>query len=520
MCQVPSIKLLVLTYCVQHQSRSIPSSVTLDDLHGRSQAMNNSHRLKGIMGPDSKRNVTLASDNAYRVQSAGREFSPEQILPSIEQPSQVMEARNPFQQRSGGALHHVSQSVSRDDDHGDWKSPVNRVLAGSNLDMGRKRRFEVEGAFPSPYSQSNVTTGTVLIPIEEYNERHGKEARFFDPEHHHNHVAYGAPEQRGHHDLKAETKWHDPQNAVEYSNRIEDPPRLVGAPAGHYQRPPHLQIQLKRGAVGVRSSSPICLKSTISDSSVFPISKDDQSTKHGVPNHALLTLSDNHLSENGYVQQVSALNTLRDVPATVRDLPSQQDTQVTTRYTHSSGHPRYIDDPWVERNDPGRAYNEPRPASGGGTENASLSMGETKGSYQRHSQYLVEPGAIIHDLHHYTELPLRTRQNDDKAHITDFRPDLIYGRSPSPSSPRHQNIFRYVASSSSFNCCSDFERFLHDTEESRSSEREARLQDRSAVRPQMITYISYESRNDLDQGCPRGDPEGSQDSRRAFVVID
>ena len=405
------------------------------------------------MVPNSKENLTLSRDNPSRVQSAGREFSPEQILPSIEQPCQVTEARNQFQQRSGaasgGALHHVSQSMSRNGDHSHWNSPVARALASSDLDMGRKRKFEVEGAPPSTYNQSNVTTGTVLIPIEEYNERHGKEARIFDSEHHRNHVAYGAPEQPSYHHLTAESKWHDPRNAMEYSDRIEDLPRLVGAPAGHYQRPPHLQIQLNRGAAGVRSPSPIFLKSTISDSSVFPISKDDQSTKHGIPNHALLTRSDNKLPENGYVPQESALNTLRDLPATVRDLPRQLDTQVTTRYIHSSGHPRYSDDPWDERNEPSRAYIEPRPASPGGMDNASLPMGENQESYQRHSQYLVESGTIIRDSYHYAELPLRTRQNDDNAHITDFRRDGIYGRSSSPSCLRDQSMFRYVAPSSS-----------------------------------------------------------------------
>ena len=434
----------MLTYCVQYQSRSIPSSERLDDLHGRSQALNDSHCLRGIIVPNPKENVTLASDNAYRVQSAGRESTPEQILPSIEQPYQVTEARNPFKQQSGGALPHVSQSVSRDGNRGDWKSPVARVLPNSDLDLGRKRRFEVERAFPSPYSQSNVTTGTVLVPIEEYNERHDKEARFVDWEHHHDHVAYGAPEQLGYHHLIAKSKWHDPRNAVEYSDHMEDPPRLVGAPAGRYQRPPHLQIHLKRGAAGVRSASPICLKSTISDSSVFPVSRDDQSTKHGVSNHVLLTRSENHLSKKGYVQQASTLNTFRDVPATVRDLPRQLDTQVTTCYTRSSGNPRNIDDPWVERNDPSRVYIEPRSASRGGMDKASLSVGENEEPYQRHSQYIVEPSAIIRDSHHYSELPLRTRQDDDKAHITDFGTDGLYGRSSSPSGLRHQNIFRYV----------------------------------------------------------------------------
>ena len=516
-------RLLTLTYFVQHQSRPIPSSERLDDLHGRSQALNDSHRLRGMMVPNPEGNVTLASDNAYRVQSAGREFSPEQVLPSIEQPCQVMEARNPFQQRSGGPLHHASQSMSRDGEHGDWKPPVARVLANTDLDMGRKRRFEVEGALPSPYNQSNVTAGTVLIPIEKYNEKHGKEARFFDSEHHPSHAAaYGAPEQRGYHHLAAESKWHDPRNAVEYSDRIEDPPRLVRAPAGHYQRPPHLQIQLQRGAASVRSASPICLKSTISNSSMFPISKDDQSTQQGVPNHALLTRSDKNLSENGYVQQApaSVLDTLRDVPATVRDLPRQLDTQVRTSYTHDSGHPRYTDDLWIERNDPSRVYIEPRPTSHGGMDNASLSMRENQEPYARHPQHLVEPGAIIRDLHHYTELPLRTRQHDDKAHMTDFRPDDHYGRSSSQSGLRYQNNFRYVAFSSSLICCSDLEYFVRDTDRSRSSERETRLRDQSAVRPQMITYISYESRNDFDRGYTRGEPERSQDSRREFVVID
>ena len=435
----------MLTYCVQDKSRSILSSERLDDLHGRSQALNNSHRLGGVVAPTPKGNVTLASDNTYRVQSAGREFSPEQILPSIEQPYQVIEARNPFQQRSDGALHHVSQNINREGDHGDWNSPVARMPAISEPDMGRKRRFEVEGAFPSPSNQSNVTTGTVLIPIEEYNERYGREPRFFGSEHHHNHAAYGAPEQRGYHHLTAESKWHNPQNAVEYSDRIEGPPRLVGAPAGHHQRPPHLQIQLTRSAAGVRSASPIYLKSTISDSSVFPIFKDDQSAKHRVPNHTLLTRSDNNLPENGYVQRASAINTLRDVPTTVRDLPRQLERQLTTSYTHSPGHPRYADDPWVEGNSPSRAYIEPRPVSRGGVDNGSLSMRENQESYQRHSQHLVEPGAIRRDLHHYTELPLRTRQNDDKTRTTDFRPDGLYGRNSSPSGLRHQDSFRYVA---------------------------------------------------------------------------
>ncbi|KAL8793473.1 MAG: hypothetical protein Q9195_003956 [Heterodermia aff. obscurata] len=437
----------------QHKSRSIPSSQRPDDLHGRSQALNNSHRLRDTMEPNPKGNVTLASDNAYRVQSAGREFSPEQILPSIEQPCQVIEARNPFRQRSGEA----PQSVSREGDHGDWKSPVAQALASSDLDTGRKRRFEVEEALPSPYNQSNVTTGTMLIPLEEYNERYGKEARFYDSEHHHNHVAYGAPEQRGYHHLTAETEWHDPRGAVKYSDRIEDPPKLVEAPAGRYQRPPHLQIQLKRGASGVRSASPICLKSTISNSSVFPISEDDQSRMHGAPNHASLTRSNHNSSENGYVQRASALNTLRDVPAAVRDLPRQLETQVTASYPHGSGHPRYPDDPWAERNDPNRAYIEPRPASRGGMDNASQSMRENQESYQTHSQFLVEPGAIIRDAHHHTELPLRTRQTDDRAHISDFHPDALYGGSSSPSGFRHQNMLRYVASSSTLNSCRDFE---------------------------------------------------------------
>ena len=462
---------------------------------------------------NAKENVNLMSNKTYHIRSTEMKFAAEQILPSIERPFQVMEARNPDQERGSGRGHFASHSVPRSGGEHEWTSPIVPVTASSDPDKGRKRRLETEEIFHSSYSQNKATPGTVLIPLREYNGRDGTEAKVLGTEHGRNLFAFGAQEQSGHCAFAREhPEMQDSGIALEYPRHIRSPQ----GPNDQYQRPAHLQIQLKSGTGPLPNASPKLPKYFQSDPHAFPKFQSHQSSFHEAPSHAFVNHNDDGFLENGRTRPTSVRDKGFDGLTVARELPDQPEM---TGYTHDSGPHRYIDNSQGASNSRGYSYTGSKPAPCASMDNEPWGVHGNRKLYQGQTQHLTNSGEDIRFGSHYTQLPFRNRRVDYLDQTDGSRVNEPYRNTPSQLSNGHQEHYLYVASSPSFSYY--FSSFLlRSANKARSSERESNAPNWPAARPQMLTYVSYEANDDPKRVRRRGESARTLDSRREFVVID
>lgn len=397
---------------------------------------------------NSKEKVNLMSNKPYHIRSPEMRFPAEQILPSIERPFQVMEVRNEVQERGSAPGHFTSHSVPRSGGEYDWNSPMVPVTASSDPDKGRKRRLETEGIFHSSYSQNKATPGTVLIPLREYNGRDGTEAKVLGTEHGRNLFAFGAQEQCGHRALAREhQEMQDSGIALEYPRRIRSPQGPTQGPNDHYQRPAHLQIQLKAGTGAFPNASPIPPKYFQSDSHAFPKFQNHQSSFYEAPSHAFLTHNDDGILENGRTRPTSVHDKEFDGPTVARELPDQPDLLEMTGYTHDSGSRRYIDNSRGASNSRGHSYTGSKPAPCAPMDNEPWVVHGNRKLYPGQTQHLMDSGEDLRGGSQYTQLPFRNRRVAYLDQTDGNRVNEPYSNTPSQLSNEHQELYLYVASS-------------------------------------------------------------------------
>lgn len=385
--------------------------------------------------------VTTRNDNAYHARSLETKLPPEQILPSIEQPFQKLRTRNYFQELNGGGIHNGSPSVTRNIGQDGWRLPVTRAPASSNPDVGRKRRRDNEGPLPPSYSSSKIAAGTVLIPLEGYNERQDEGARNRDFQHNHTPAAYRTQELPGRYPVITQAlDLHKIGIAEDHSGRLQSLLGPMRGPDGQYQRLPHMQVQLNPGAAGFRSVSPINLTSSQSDYYASPRSQPNHVSAHKASRNPSLIRNSNNFVEDGYAPQPSIYDQVFDAPADSRAMPKQPEIADMAIYNRHLGSSRSADDLWVGRDNTDRAYSESRPASRGRIARETKEPGGT------HLQHSVGPGILAGHGHHYTELPLRNLASNDQAGIDSFRPVGSYDKGPLPPRLRQEEIYRYVIS--------------------------------------------------------------------------
>lgn len=460
------------------------------------------------------------SNKSYQIRPSEVKFPAEQILPSIERPFQAMEVRNPFPERSSGNNHSNSQSVPRNGGEYDWISPIASVTASSEPDKGRKRRIETEGDFHSSYSQNKPTPGTVLIPLHEYSGRNGTEAKVLSTEYGRDIFAFGAQEQYGHRALAREhLDMDDSGVALDYSRRIRSPQGPTQGPSGQYQRPPHLQIQLKPGARAFPTTSPIPLESSHSDSHAFPKIPNDQSSFYEAPSHAVLTHNDDVYLENRRMRPTSVRDKEFDRPTVVGKLPDRPQLLEMTGYTHDSGSLSYNNDSRGASNSLGYSYTGSKLTPFAPVDNEQWVVDGNRKFYPSQRQHLMDSGEDIRGSSQYTQLPFRNRRVEYQDPNNGNWVNEAYSNTSSQLSIGHQEDYLYVASFVSF--IYYFLSFsLRSANKARSNEKESNVRNRPAARPQMLTYISYEANNDSNRTRRCRESARTLDSRREFVVID
>lgn len=401
---------------------------------------------------NAKENVNVLSNRSYHIRSPEMKFPAEQILPSIERPFQVMEGHDEIKRRGSGPGHFTSHSVPRSGGEYGWNSPMIPVTASSDPDKGRKRRLETEGILHSSSNRNKATPGTVLIPLREYNGRDGTEVKALGTEHGRNLFAFGAQEQYGHRALAREhPEMQDSGIAPEYPRRIRSPQGHAQGPNDQYQRPAHLQIQLKAGTGAFSNASPIPPNYFQSDSHAFPKFQSHQSSFYEAPSHAYLTHNDDGFLENGRTRPTSVRDKEFDGLAVAREPPHQPDQLEMTGYTHDSGSHRYIDNSRGASDSRGYPYTGSKPAPCAPMDNGPWVVHGNRKIYPGQTQHLMDSGEDIRGGSQYAQLPLRDRGVAYLDQIDGNRVNEPYSNTPSQLSNGHQEHYLYVASSLVFN---------------------------------------------------------------------
>lgn len=380
--------------------------------------------------------VNSASDHARRGLRSHPQHHSEQILPSIEQLYRDFDGPNPFQSEyrrppSRSLIRHSGQNGPEISSA--WDPAI------SDPGTGKKQEHAVNGAIPSPYSASQ-TAGTVLIPLEEYNERHRRHVQVLNAGRDNNIVRSGSEEYRG-----SPHNAHDSASTVAYSSHVRSPQRTSRGPDERYQRPPHLQVQLHPGPPGLPSASPCVLRSPQSDTFTFFPSPHDKSIVYGASGPPSLTRNSSAILDNGFWEKVPTNNIQIYGPTAVRVPQKQPGLQGTTRYTRSPDAPLYNDDPFRERDRMGLSYPKWRP-SPRVAELWRQDLG-TKEHQSAPPQRVVDSHAVTHGPQPYQYLPVRSHQEGRQAFTKKSNTPNTHEEIPLFPSYEPREFHRYVSHS-------------------------------------------------------------------------
>ena len=453
--------------------------------------------------------MTSASDNSRRALDPHLQHHSEQILPSIEQPYLDFDRRHPFQQRMGEYRHppsHGSIHLS-----GQKGSELSSAWDPAISDPGtwKKQGTELVGAFSSPYSGSQAA-GTVLIPLEEYDERHRRQIQDLNAGQDHNSVLSDSDEYRGSHHTA-----NDSASTVAYSSHVWSPQRTVRGPEERHQRPPHLQVQLRQVAPGLRSASPYVVRSSKSDSLTFSSSPLDQSVAYGGSCRPSLTRNSSAILDGGFRERVPINNVQAHAPTAARIHQKQPALHGTASYTHNPDAPKYDDDPFRERDIMGLAYPRRRPSP-----RVAELWTQDSGTKDHRSALSprIDSLAVTHGTQRHVYLPIRSLQHSHQNSTEKSHTHNTHEEVPFLPSYESQNCHRYV-SRFSFLVHVGHRRVANVTDKLLSSPREVYTADPLA-RHQMVTYVPYGTANESSRTQTHTEPEHIQSSRRELVIID
>ena len=376
--------------------------------------------------------MDVTSERPRQTRRPHIEHHSDQILPSIEQPSDCHNVRNPFQQRTS---EDQNAGPNRINSYAESTNPSARVPVNSYTDTGKKHGLEGERAYASLYNHGQAATGTVLIPLEEYHQRHSGQAQVPDAGQAQTLVLpsaegnYGSPYR-----VKDGSSLRKSPVTPAYAGHTWSPQQSMLRPTGQHQRPPHLQVQLHPrtpDVVDVRRSSPYAFHIPQSDSLTSPTSQLDRVVAHRASGRPFLTHTSNVSIGSEFRERDPTGNVLVYTPTAAR---VEQDTFELRRrgsYTNHNSAPNHSNNPFQERNTSRYSYSKPGPAIG--VADPWKKASNTQEPHLDSPRHILETRPMAQNTQQDPFLPFRSRQPGTQA----FEQSLSSHHQP-------RDILRYV----------------------------------------------------------------------------
>ena len=390
----------------------------------------------------------VTSERPRQAQKPHTEHHSDQILPSIEQPSDWHNVRNPFQQGRSENQNAGPNRINSYAEQYESMTPSARVPVNAYTDTGKKQGLEGERAYASQYNHGQAVTGKVLIPLEEYHQRHRRQAQIPDGG---EALTLGLPSAEENHGspyrVKDRSSLRKSPITPPYASHTWKPQENMLRPTGQHQRRPHLQIQLHSGApamVDVRRTSPYAAFQTPqSDSLTSPTSQLNRGVAHRVSGSSFLSRTSSVSIGSEFRERDPTDNVLVYAPKAARVEQDAFELRRRASYINHNSTSNDSINPFQDTNTSYHSYPKPGPAIGvtGSWEKAL----NTQQSYLKSPQNRLETRLVAHSTQEDPFLPFRSRQ----PVIQPFERSLPSHNSPGKHlrTPTYQprNSLRYVA---------------------------------------------------------------------------
>lgn len=357
----------------------------------------------------------LADVTSERPRQARRphtEHHSDQILPSIEQASDCHNVRNPFQQRRGENQNAGPNRINSYAEQHESTNPSVRVPVNSYTDTGKKHGLEDGRPYASPYNHGQAATGTVLIPLEEYHQRHRRQAQVPDAGQDHPLGFPRAEENNGSpYRVKDGASLRKSPVTPAYVGHTWSPQQNMLWPTGQHQRPPHLQVQLHTRAqdvVDVRRSSPYAFHIPHSDSLTSPTSQLDRAVAHRASGRPFLTRTSSVSMGSELRERDPTGNVLVYAPKAARVEQDAFELPRRASYTNHNSASNDNNNPFQDRISSHYSYSQPGPAMGVADPWGKFS--NTQEPHLETPQHLLEVRPVAHSTQQDPFLPFRSRQ--------------------------------------------------------------------------------------------------------------
>ena len=391
--------------------------------------------------------MDVTSERPHHARRPHTEYHADQILPSIEQSSGSHHARNSIQQRriedQNASLNRLNSYAEQDDS----SNPSARVPVNPNsTEIAKKHGLEGGRMYPSPYNHGEAAVGTVLIPLEEYHQRHRRQAQATVAGQNH---TLGLPSAEGNSgSLHCTTKGSSLRSSPiipAYTGHIWSPQRSMQAPTGQHQRPPHLQVQLHSGTpsvVGVQRSSSHAFHIPQSDSLTSPTSRLDRTVAPGASGRPFLTRTSGVSMNSDFRERDSTGNVMVYAPTAVSVEQDPFELRRRASYTNHNSVTNDSSNPFQERNISHYSFSRPGPAIGV-TDPWERPI-NTQEPHLESPQYLLDTRPVAHSTPQHPFLPLRSRQTVFRPSEQSLPSHDTPGKPPITPSYQPRDILRYV----------------------------------------------------------------------------
>ena len=389
------------------------------------------------------------SERPHQARRSHTEHHSDQILPSIEQPSDWHKARNPLQQRRSENQNPGPNRINSYAEQYESINPSARFPVNAYTDTGKEHGLEGERAYASQYNHGQAVTGTVLIPLEEYHQRHRRQAQVADagqartlglPSAEENH---GSPYR-----VKDGSSLRKSPVTPAYAGHIWNPQENMLRPTGQHQRPPHLQVQLHSGApavADVRRASPYTFQIPQSDSLTSPTSRLNGIVPHRASDHPFMTRTSSVSIGSEFRERDPTGNVLVFAPTAAHAEQDALELRRRASYTDHNNISNGRNNPFQDRNISYHSYSKSRPTIGG-VDPWEKAL-DTQQPHLDSPQHRLETRLVAHSTQEDPFLPIRSRQPDIQPLERDLPPHNPHGKPLCTPSYQPRNNLRYAT------CC-------------------------------------------------------------------
>ena len=295
-------------------------------------------------------NVNPTSDNPFLTRGLDRRCEAEKILPSIEHP--FRDIGNPFKDRGTENNRHAFLNSIHYAEHDGQGLSAAREPTNSKSNAEYKQQLGSDQALSSPYNRNQAAARTMLIPLEEYEQRNRDAFQVQDTGLPYSYIR-GSPQARADHghETAKHLIGHISPGTITYPNRAWSPQSSTQGPGRKHQHKPHLQIQLTP-----RASAP-------SGASSFSVSSPQHTSHIQSAAHLNDVQSDSPLAGNRFAfvenERGPNVDTGTSIPCTRRPfgsvpkqymLQSASDNPNSSKSANNTRSPRDTDaqKPWQE----------------------------------------------------------------------------------------------------------------------------------------------------------------------------